>query len=217
MRSFRIPAVLLALTLLSSVSQAREEKLYVDVHKMDGTIMVDRAKDQKKEALQTREVVERGDVVTVFEKSWVILRSPKGDLIGLEGPTKVTFEELYKGGSDRQIRMNLHYGRTYLRSRKAGSRQSYFEVSAGGCMVQLQKCKLLVSFEPKKSILEVQFHEGNDKTMVVDSVGEKLFPFRECKRVWENGKTSQEDPAPLDEKEILAFKDFFKGTLPAVR
>jgi len=217
MRSFRLTAVLLTLCLLPAWVHSREEILHVNVQKMDGTIMVERAKNQKQEALQTREVVERGDVVVVYDRSWVILKSPKGDLIGLEGPAKVTFEELYKGGSDRQLRLNLHHGRAYLRSKKAGSRQSFFEVSAGGCMIQLEKCRLLVDFEPKKNVLEIQFHDGNEKTLVVDGVGEQRFPFRECMRVWENGRLTQEDPVALDEKDLIAFKGFFAGTLPKVR
>lgn len=217
MRSFRLIAALLILALVPAWAQSREEKLYLDVLKLDGTSMVSRAKDQKPEALQTKEVVERGDTLTVYEKSWVLLKSPKGDLVGVAGPAKVVFEEIYKGGSDRQLRILLNQGNLYLKSVRAGSRQSFFEVAAAGLVVQLERCKLMVAHDPAKKRVEVQFHDGNTKTLVVDAEGEQVFPFRECKRVWENGKMTAEDPLPLDAKEILAFKDFFQGHLPRIR
>lgn len=216
MRITSILTVLMALTLLPSAGlAARVEKLHAAVVKVHGTVMVERAKNKKFEALQTKEIVERGDVVTVYEKSWVILKSPKGDILGLDGLTHVTFDELYKGGSDRQIRLNLHKGRLYIKAKKSGSRQSFFEIAAGSVLASLQKVRTLIVYDPKKASLEVQYYVG--KIKVIDSAGEQTFPFPECKRIWENGKLTQEDPLPLKEEEIYWFKEFFKGIIPAVR
>jgi hypothetical protein len=174
--------------------------------------MVQRAKDGKVDALQTKEVVERGDIVTVYEKSWVILKSPKGDILGLDSLTHATFEEIFKGGSDRQIRMVLHKGDAFIKSKNSKSRQSFFEVAAGSVVASLQKARTRLTHDPKKGIFSASYFDG--KMILIDASGEQKFPFRECKRVWENGKMTQEDPLPLDDKEILVYKNFLKGKIP---
>jgi hypothetical protein len=196
MRTVRFLTALITLGLLPVMLFAQEEKLYVSVAKLDGTIMVERAKDQKKEALQTGSVVERGDIVTVHDKSWVILRSPKGDMIGLDSQTKATFDELFKAKS-------------------SGSRQSFFEVMAGNLVASLQRVRTVLSYDPKRSLFDAKFFDG--RMIVIDSEGDQVFPFRYCKRIWDNGKMTQEDPLPLEEEDIQTFKDFWAGALPKVR
>ncbi len=80
------------------------------VDKLEGTIMVQKNNGSKPFALETGSTVEKGDTLTAYDQSWVILKTHKGDRIGMEGDTVMTVDEYYIEGPDRQIRLILNKG-----------------------------------------------------------------------------------------------------------
>src|SRR5690348_1286923 len=63
------------------------------IDKLDGTITVQPADGSKPYALGTTNTVQKGDILTVYDKSWIILKSHNGDLIGIDGNTVVVIDE----------------------------------------------------------------------------------------------------------------------------
>jgi len=181
------------------------------VDKLDGTIMVEHVDDagQKQEiALQTLGVVAKGDIVTVYDKSWVILKTPKGDRIGFLGPAVVAFDELYKGGPDRQIRILLKSGKCYIQSMNSGSRQSFFEVQTGGLVSTLGRAKCQFDYNPTDNQVEIRSFGGAIKT--TDTSGDHKY-YLESRRDWDKGNLTQRDPQPLPDNSTLEYKTFFSG------
>jgi hypothetical protein len=65
----------------------------IAVEKMDGTIMVQHPGDPKPFALESSLTVGKGDIIMVYDQSWVIFKTHRGDRIGLEGNTIVSVDE----------------------------------------------------------------------------------------------------------------------------
>jgi hypothetical protein len=96
-----IAALFFCLMALPALSLAATVYKDASVKKMDGTIMVQKADGSPVTAFQTGSIVEEGDAVTVYEKSWAILKTHKGDEIGFLGGTVAAFDQLDQEGGDR--------------------------------------------------------------------------------------------------------------------
>ncbi len=212
MRPVRIAlAVLLAALIPVALHAVKPPSTEATVHKVEGTIMVEHlpgSGEKEKLALQTNAVVSKGDIVTVYDKSWVILRTPKGDLIGLLGPAVAAFDELYKEGPDRQVRVLLKSGQAFIKSKNSGSRQSFFEVHTGPLVSSFGAAKAFLEFDPKDNRVEIRYFGGKLKTL--DAQKEHKY-YLDSRRVWEKGQITQKDPAPLPLNASLDFKNFFEG------
>jgi hypothetical protein len=212
MRPIRIPALVLAALLLPlSLPAEKKPSTEAKVEKLEGTIMVEHvnlAGVKENIALETLKVVSRGDVVTVYDRSWVVLRTAKGDKIGLEGPAVAAFDELFKGGPDRQVRILLKSGTAHVRAKGAGSRQSYFEVHTGPVMSTLSGARCSFEFDPAAERVEIRSFGGKLKT--TDANGDRKY-YLHSRRVWEKGLLTQRDPLPLPANAALGFKRFFEG------
>src|SRR6185369_8080537 len=119
-----------------------------DVVKLSGTIMVQHADGSKPTPLQTGSTVEKGDVLKVYDKSWVILKTHWGDRVGLDGDTEVVLDEYYIEGSDRQIRLVLNRGTLFLQTNGASSRQSFFEINTGNVVSSIGEVRAILQFDP---------------------------------------------------------------------
>lgn len=208
------PQLLKAVTVLCflvSTSLWATTKTYNDcaVDKLDGTIMVQRNDGTKPFALETGSTVQKGDTLTVYDKSWVILRTHKGDLIGIDGGTAVVIDEYYIEGPDRQIRFILQKGSLLLRTNGCGSRQSFFEINTGSVVSSVDDTHTILSYEPAKEHLKVQYFEG--KLTVIDKDNELKFKEMHTEHNWENGKKSEEVAVPVDEVDVVNFNRFFNA------
>lgn len=192
-------------------SLASEPVTDAKVQKLDGTIMVEHVDDAGKKtqyALATGGFVSRGDIVTVYDKSWVILKDGKGDLIGFAGPATAAFDELFKGGPDRQVRILLKSGRCFIKSKNAKSRQSFFEVHTGPLVSTLGSARAEFEVQPSANRVMISYFGGKLKT--TDADGERKF-YIDSMRAWEKGRLTQGDPMALSEESVLNFKKFFEG------
>lgn len=207
-------ALLLAtvVCLMTSFSILRAEpSTEAKVFKLDGTIMVEHVDEsgvKTQFALATSGVVTRGDVLTVYDKSWIILKDGKGDLIGFDGPALAAFDELFKEGPDRQVRVLLKSGKCLVKSKNSGSRQSFFEVHTGSLVSVLGNARAAFDYNPEANRVEISYFGGKLKT--TDADGERKFYLNSI-RTWEKGKLTQGDPMPLPEETSLSFKKFFDG------
>src|SRR5258708_2928069 len=146
----------------------------MQVIRLDGTIMVQHADNTKPTALQTGSYVEKGDVITVYDGSWVILKDRQGDRIGLDGYTIVTLDECYIEGPDRQIRLLVQRGTLFLRTNNADSRQSFFEINTGAVVTSLRDLQAILSYDPdKSSLLDIKYIRG--RINVIDQSHEETF------------------------------------------
>ena len=177
------------------------------VDKLEGTIMVQRNDGSKPFALETGSTVQKGDTLTVYDKSWVILRTHKGDRIGVDGDTVVTIDEYYIQGPDRQIRLILNKGSLLLQTNGCGSRQSFFEINTGSVVCSIDDTHSILSYEPVKEHLKVQYFEG--KLSVIDKDNEQKFKDMHTEHNWNSGKMSEEEPVPVDEVDVVNFNRFF--------
>jgi hypothetical protein len=186
-------------------------KTYNDciVEKLEGTIMVQRNDNTKPFALETGSTVQKGDTLTVYEKSWVILKTHKGDSIGIDGGTVVTIDEYYIEGPDRQIRLILNKGFLLLRTNGCGSRQSFFEINTGSVVSSINDTHSTLSYEPAKEHLRVQYFEG--KLTVIDKDNEQKFKDMHTEHNWNSGKMSEEEGIPVDEVDVVNFNRFFNA------
>jgi hypothetical protein len=183
------------------------------VKQLDGTIMVEHVDEtgtKTQFALATGGVVTRGDILTVYDKSWVILKDAKGDLIGFNGPALASFDELFKGGPDRQVRILLKSGQCFVKSKGSGSRQSFFEVHTGSLVSVLGNTRAAFDFNPENDRAVISYFGGVLKT--TDALTERKF-YLNSMRVWEKGKLTQGDPMPLPEDASLNYKKFFDGQI----
>jgi hypothetical protein len=203
----------------------------VKVMKLNGTIMVQHADKSEPTPLQTGSVVEKGDIVTVYDNSWAILKDHRGDRIGLDGNTVVTLDECYLEGPDRQIRLLLDHGNIYLETNGDNSRQSFFEINSGKVVASINDVKAILSFDAKEDKVDIKYIEGdihvidlnheetfriqqgeyNGYTKNMDSPTDPGVPQEHTEHTWTAGKMDQDDPIPMEEIDELNFRKFFDG------
>src|ERR1700677_2893660 len=118
----------------------------MNVLKLNGTIMVEHADKTEPTALQTGSIVEKGDIITVYDDSWVILKTHRGDQIGLSGNTVVSIDECYMEGPDRQIRFLVQKGTLLLHTNGDDSRQSFFEINMGNVVASIDDVQAIMSY-----------------------------------------------------------------------
>ncbi|HTA76861.1 MAG TPA: hypothetical protein VK791_06880 [bacterium] len=204
----------------------------MDVYKLSGTIMVEHADNTDPTALQTGEVVEKGDVITVYDNSWVIFKSHRGDKVGLAGNSVVTVDECYIEGPDRQIRLLVKKGTLYLRTNGDDSRQSFFELNLGNVVASINNLQAVINYDPAKNFLDVKYIDG--KIHVIDQNHDESFtitqneyngstkteteqnndsgtPEEHTEHTWLNGKMAEDEPIPLEEIDEINFRRFFDG------
>ena len=181
------------------------------IDKLDGTIMVQKADGSKPFALQTGSILEKGDVLTVYDKSWVIFKTHKGDRIGLDSNTTLAIDEYFIEGPDRQLRLILQKGSMFLRTNGCGSRQSFFEINSGSLVTAINDCQATLSYDPAKDHFKVQYLFG--KLSVVDKESEKKFTQMHTERNWEGGKVleTEDNANPVDDLDVVNFNRFYNG------
>jgi|GEM_PF-2212976 len=211
------------------------------VEKLEGTIMVQHANDAKPSALQTLSTIQKGDVLYVYDKSWVILKDHKGDRIGFNGGTVVIVDEFYIEGPDRQIRLLLQKGSLLFRTSGCNSRQSFFEINSGSVVTAINDTQAILSYDPAETHLKVQYLRGKlsvidknnehkfgvqpvigshvvdvrDKKTVADSENETLEYIPEGSEYnWKDGVLADKAPSPIDELDANNFNRFFNGEPP---
>jgi hypothetical protein len=183
------------------------------VVQVDGTIMVQHADGSAPTALMTDSTVEKGDTLTCYDQSWVILRDRKGDRIGLDGlngPTVVNIDELHIEGPDRQIRLLLQKGTLMLRINGNDSRQSFFEINTGSVVTSANDTQARLAYVPGQTpLMTVQYFTGD--LSVIDKDHEEKMQVNHCERHWKNGSMAEKDPEPLDELDWTNYNKFFDG------
>ncbi len=200
---------LLSLLLPPALFATRPTYNEANVEKLDGTIMVQHADGSKPTALQTGSTVEKGDIINVYDQSWVIIKTHKGDRIGIKGGSVVAIDEYYIEGPDRQIRLLLQKGDLLLRTNGCGSRQSFFEVNTGNVVTSVNEVQATLGYLPAKNHLNVQYFNG--KMTVIDKDIEQKFKTEYSEHNWENGKMTEEEPLPVDEMDKVNFDRFFNA------
>ncbi|HJT24302.1 MAG TPA: hypothetical protein VJ873_06975 [bacterium] len=176
---------------------------------LNGTVMVQKADGSKPFALQTGSTVEKGDILTCYDKSWVILKTHKGDQIGLDGNTVVNIDEYYIEGPDRQIRLVLQKGNLYFKTNGCGSSQSFFEINAGSVVASINDVHAILHYDPAKETFQAQYLVG--KLTVIDKDHEEKFKVNHTEYTWVGGKMEKEEPDPVDELDVINFNKFFDG------
>jgi hypothetical protein len=206
---FKVLTLSAVLSLLFPVLLQATTYNEADVLMLDGTVMVQKADGSKPFALQTGSTVEKGDTLTCYDKSWVILKTHKGDRIGLDGNTVVNIDEYYIEGPDRQIRFILQNGSLLLKTNGCGSRQSFFEVNAGSVVASINDVHAILHYDASKEALKAQYLVG--KLTVIDKDHEEKFKINHTENTWISGKMEKEDPDPVDEVDVINFNKFFDG------
>jgi hypothetical protein len=204
----------------------------MNVLKLNGTVMVEHADKTKPTALQTGSVVEKGDVITVYDDSWAVFKTRRGDKIGLDGDTLITIDEFYMEGPDRQIRLLVQRGTLFLQTNGDNSRQSFFEINMGNVVASINNLQAIMSYNPSKSFVDVKYIRG--KINIIDQNREETFtihqgeynadtkseadygdhsgtPQEHMEHTWVNGKMAEEEPIPLEELDEINFRKFFDG------
>ncbi|HVM32323.1 MAG TPA: hypothetical protein VMU88_04250 [bacterium] len=180
------------------------------VRMLDGTVMVQKADGSPATALQTGSVVEEGDAVTVYDKSWLILKTRKGDEIGFTGDTVASFDQLDKEGGDRELRIILYHGTLLLKATDSSSQQSYFEVHTGNLVTSLGDSQLIVTYDPAKSHTRLQHLRG--RISVFDKDGEHHLKTEGAIWNWQDGHLVETgDPDLMDQVDVINFNHFFNG------
>lgn len=204
----------------------------MDVLKIDGTVIVEHADNTDPTALQSGSIVEKGDVITVYDNSWVILKTHRGDKIGMIGNTVVTIDECYMLGADRQMRLLVKKGTLLLRTNGDDSRQSFFEINLGGVVVSINELQAIFLYDPSKSFLDIKYIDGkihvidpnHDESFMIhhgeysgstksetDAANDSGTPQEHTEHTWENGKMAQDEPIPMEEIDEVNFRKFFDG------
>jgi len=203
-------------TYSSSKSKAKgqnpEELL---VFKVEGTIMVQRPKLEKPFPLQTGSVVQKGDTLTVYDGSWVVLKTRRGDRIGLDGLTVVAIDDFYDGGPDRIVRLVLREGNILVRTQDVSSRQSFFEVDLGSVVATVKYSKATFHYEPGPLLATIQYVTGDVK--VIDKDDEQKMLVQRSKLSWKDGHSTDERPSPMDELDVVNLDKFLDGEERMVR
>ncbi len=211
---------------------------------LDGTVMDQPGDGSKPFALQTTSTVAKGDILTCYDQSWVILKTHKGDQIGVsgfDGPTVVSVDEYYIEGPDRQIRLVLQKGTLFLKANNVGSPQSFFEINIGSVVASIGDTQAILSYDSSQSHLNVQYIRG--KLTVIDKVKEHKFGVppnpgnhvvnikdknsiqqaenedleyipQDSEYNWKNGTLADEGPTPLDPEVMINYNRFFEGQPP---
>jgi hypothetical protein len=179
------------------------------VDKLEGTIMVQHPDGSEPTALETGSTIQKGDTLTVYDQSWVIFKTHKGDRIGLDGNTVMGVDEYDIQGPDRQIRLVLQKGTLLLKTNGCGSRQSFFEIDTGGVVTSINDVHAILSYDPKGEKLKVQHLVG--KLEVIDKQEETKFTANNSENTWADGKASGQPPQPVDEIDGINFNKFFNG------
>ncbi len=202
------------------------------VTKLSGTIMVQHADGTDPTPLGTDSVVEKGDVITVYDGSWVILKTRRGDRIGLDGNTLATLDECFFEGPDRQVRLLLKHGTVFLDTNGDDSRQSFFEIYTGKVVTSVNNVKAIISFDDQKDTVNIKYIEG--KIHVIDQTHEETFHTQQTQyngytrsseqaegdqgeaeehteHSWVKGQMVQDEPVPLEEIDELNYRRFFDG------
>lgn len=202
------------------------------VTKLSGTIMVQHDDGTDPTPLGTGSVVEKGDVITVYDGSWVILKTRRGDRIGLDGNTLVTLDECFFEGPDRQVRLLLKHGTILLDTNGDDSRQSFFEIYTGKVVTSVNDVKAIINFDDQKDMVDIKYIEG--KIHVIDLNHEETFrtqqteyngytrsseqaegdqgePEEHTEHSWVKGLMVQDDPIPLEEIDEINYRRFFDG------
>jgi hypothetical protein len=179
------------------------------VYKMNGTIMVQHADGADPAALGSFDTVKKGDTITVYDKSWVILKTRRGDKIGLDGNTVLAIDEYYFGGPDRQVRVVLQKGSLFLKTNNVGSRQSFFEINTGGVVTSVGDSSAIFEYDKAKDSLKLQYMRG--KLKVIDKNEEQKFAYENTIHNWEAGAMKETEAVPMDELDGINFKKFLEG------
>jgi hypothetical protein len=213
------------------------------VARLNGTVMDQPQGGAAPFALQTGSTVQKGDILTCNDQSYVILKTHRGDLIGLNGypgQTVVIIDEYYLEGPDRQIRLILQKGTLMLRTNNVGSRQSFFEINSGSVVSSIDETQAILSYDPGETNFKVQYLRGN--LSVIDKTSEHKFGVEPkmggyAKNVnektaasepdagweyipqgseynWKGGTLADKGPSPLDELAGENYKRFFDGQPP---
>lgn len=167
----------------------------MEVVNLQGTIMVQHADNSAPTALMTNSTVEKGDTLTCYDQSWVVLKTHSGARIGLDGlygPTVVNIDEFYLEGPDRQIRFVLQRGVLFLKTNGYGSRQSFFEINTGSVVTAINDTQARLAYVPEQASLTVQHFFGD--LSVVDKDHEEKFQMSHSERHWKNGAMLEKDP-----------------------
>jgi hypothetical protein len=207
------------------------------VYKLNGTIMVQHADGTDPTPLGTGDVVEKGDVFTVYDGSWLILKTRRGDRIGFDGNTSVTMDECFFEGPDRQVRLLLKHGTVLLETNGDDSRQSFFEIYTGKVVTSVNDSRVILSYDDAKDAVDIKYIEGH--IHVIDQTHEEVFrtesteyngythssqqsegdqgqPEEHTQHTWLAGKMQQQDPIPMEEIDELNFRRFFDGEPRAI-
>lgn len=179
------------------------------IDKMEGTIMVQPLDGSKPYALGTTNTVQRGDTLTVYDKSWIILKSHNGDLIGIDGNTVVVIDESYIEGPDRQFRLLLQKGSLMLKANGRDSRQSFFEINTGSVVTAINDTRCILTYDPAGEAFNVKYFTG--KLTVIDKDNEEKFKAEHTQNDWKAGKKQAEEPGPVEEVDLINFNKFFDG------
>jgi hypothetical protein len=181
----------------------------MQVYKLDGTIMVQRPKLEKPFPLQTGSFVQKGDTLTVYDGSWVILKTRRGDRIGLDGLTVAAIDDFYDGGPDRIVRLVLRQGNILVKSQNVSSRQSFFEIDMGSVVATVKDSKSSFHYDPSQLLAKAQYVEGEVK--VVDKDDEQKMTVPRTKMTWKDGHAAEEKPSPMDDLDVLNLDKFLDG------
>ena len=179
------------------------------VDKIDGTVMVQHPDGSKPTALQTGSVIEKGDTLLVYDKSWVILKTHRGDQIGFDENTTAVVDEYYFRGPDRQVRLILQKGSIFLRTNGDSSRQSFFEVNAGSNVASIDNVQAILTYTPADEHLRAQYINGH--LTVIDKDAEEKFTVQHSEHNWKNGKMQELDPEMTEELDVANYHKFMDG------
>jgi hypothetical protein len=185
----------------------------MEVVDLQGTVMVQHAKaSSTPTALMTNSTVEKGDTLTCYDKSWVILKTHSGARIGLDGllgPTIVNVDEFFLEGPDRQIRLVLQQGVLFLKTNGYGSKQSFFEISAGAVVTSVNDTEARIAYSPAEAGLLVQYFTGDMN--VIDKDHEEKMQIHHSERHWKSGVMADKEPSPVDDLDWINYKKFFNS------
>jgi hypothetical protein len=201
--------VLAALALLLPVALSAKTFNELTIDKIEGTVMVQPVDGSKPYAIQTGTTLQKGDTISCYDKSWVILKTHRGDKIGMDSGTVMNIDEYYLEGPDRQIRLVLQKGSLLLRTNGCGSRQSFFEINSGPVVTSINNNQSILSYDPASESLVVKYLTG--KLSVIDKDDEQKFKVEHSENTWKAGKMAKAEPDPIDEVDEVNFNKFFNG------
>ena len=179
------------------------------VDKIDGTVMVQHQDGSKPTALQTGSTLQKGDSLLVYDQSWVILKTHRGDLIGFDENTQASLDEYYFKGPDRQVRLVLKKGTLLLRTNGDSSRQSFFEINVGSLLVDINNVEAVLTYDPAKDHLRADYYDGDLK--VIDKDAEQKFTVEHSAHNWVNGKMMEAEPEMSEEMDVENYRRFMEG------